>query len=438
LQDEALCPLDYEKAGLIVDDDIKKMLVDPLPKGATLYCVFDCCHSGTIIDARFQYDAKTKKMGMNGGESPTAGMVMMISGCMDAQTSADLPPGFDKLIKESVGALSGCLYPMISQKKSWSALVEEVRKKLKTSKLEQIPQLSASRDFDLDGTAFGYAFKDFVPPPPVAIDPTMPAFGIDRAVVVGINYIGTGAALSGCINDAHSALGFLKRNGLKDKPRDSYVLLTEEKGELRPTRKNILKAFHWLTKGSKPGETLWFHFSGHGSQTADAAGDEADGMDETLCPVDYEAAGMITDDDIRAQLVETLPKGVALYVVMDCCHSGTILDLRFGLDAKTKTMTIDDKCKASEPLVVMISGCMDEQESADLPPGFIQGNMDKSVGALSGILYPLLDKKMAWFDLIDKVRKDLKKSKLPQVPQLQASKDLDLSEVAFRRIWSTK
>ena len=30
----------------------------------------------------------------------------------------------------------------------------------------------------------------------------------------------------------------------------------------------------------------------------DTSGDEADGMDETLCPVDYEESGQIVDDDI--------------------------------------------------------------------------------------------------------------------------------------------
>jgi metacaspase-1 len=30
------------------------------------------------------------------------------------------------------------------------------------------------------------------------------------------------------------------------------------------------------------------HYSGHGTQIPDDDGDEADGMDEALCPVDYQ------------------------------------------------------------------------------------------------------------------------------------------------------
>jgi hypothetical protein len=34
----------------------------------------------------------------------------------------------------------------------------------------------------------------------------------------------------------------------------------------------------------QPGTSLFFHFSGHGSQKADFGGDEDDGMDETILP----------------------------------------------------------------------------------------------------------------------------------------------------------
>ena len=48
--------------------------------------------------------------------------------------------------------------------------------------------------------------------------------------------------------------------------------------------------------GVRPGDYLFFHYSGHGGQQADKDGDEADGKDETLVPLDYQTAGQITDD----------------------------------------------------------------------------------------------------------------------------------------------
>lgn len=72
-----------------------------------------------------------------------------------------------------------------------------------------------------------------------------------------------------------------------------------------------------------------FHYSGHGSQQRSYSGDEVDGFDETLCPLDFETQGMIVDDEINAAIVKPLPRGVKLHAIIDACHSGTVLDLPF-------------------------------------------------------------------------------------------------------------
>ncbi|RPD70868.1 hypothetical protein L226DRAFT_574329 [Lentinus tigrinus ALCF2SS1-7] len=54
--DEVLMPLDNEGVGLqkthklIVDNELRRLLVDPLPVGSTLTAIFDSCHSGTLLD----------------------------------------------------------------------------------------------------------------------------------------------------------------------------------------------------------------------------------------------------------------------------------------------------------------------------------------------------------------------------------------------------
>jgi len=55
----------------------------------------------------------------------------------------------------------------------------------------------------------------------------------------------------------------------------------------------------------------------------------ADGYDETLIPVDYQRAGQIRDDDVFSTLVGPMRRGVTLTCIMDCCHSGSILDLPY-------------------------------------------------------------------------------------------------------------
>ena len=79
----------------------------------------------------------------------------------------------------------------------------------------------------------------------------------------------------------------------------------------------------------QPGDSLVFYFSGHGSRVKDKDHDEVDGFDETLCPVDYESAGKILDDEINAIIVRPLPRAATLHAIVDACHSGTVLDLPF-------------------------------------------------------------------------------------------------------------
>jgi hypothetical protein len=46
--DEALCPRDFQSAGMIRDDELYEILVKGLPQGAHLVSLMDCCHSGTV------------------------------------------------------------------------------------------------------------------------------------------------------------------------------------------------------------------------------------------------------------------------------------------------------------------------------------------------------------------------------------------------------
>lgn len=98
---------------------------------------------------------------------------------------------------------------------------------------------------------------------------------------------------------------------------------------LIPTKHNIRMALHWLVQGCQSGDSLVFHYSGHGSQRLDFNMDEVDWYDEMLWPVDHQTAGKISDDDINATIVRPLPQGTKLHAIIDACHSGTILDLPF-------------------------------------------------------------------------------------------------------------
>ncbi|MEW6719621.1 MAG: caspase family protein [Thermodesulfobacteriota bacterium] len=140
-----------------------------------------------------------------------------------------------------------------------------------------------------------------------------------KALLVGINnYPDPRDALKGCLNDVRRMEETLRGEyGFAGK--EDIRVLTDSAA----TTGAILDGLSWLSAGAKPGDSLVFHYSGHGSQVPDRSGDETtDGMDEILCPYDVDWERPLTDDDLAAAC-GGIPRGALLTVILDCCHSGT-------------------------------------------------------------------------------------------------------------------
>jgi hypothetical protein len=127
---------------------------------------------------------------------------------------------------------------------------------------------------------------------------------------------------------------------------DNITVLMDDGEHESPNRDNILAAYRKLVADSEPGDAIFCHYSGHGAKIKDDDfGEEEDGYDETLVPVDYNSAGMVRDDDIYDILVKPLPDGVHMVCLFDCCHSGTVMDLPyiFKADGTGGEMEIDEQ-----------------------------------------------------------------------------------------------
>ena len=94
----------------------------------------------------------------------------------------------------------------------------------------------------------------------------------------------------------------------------------------------------------------------------DTSGDEDDGYDETLIPVDFRSAGQIIDDDIYKDFVKPMPAGVNVTVLMDCCHSGTAMDLPYIMNATDTAMHRNDQFNINSLLgntdALLCLGCL--------------------------------------------------------------------------------
>lgn len=313
--------------------------------------------------------------------------------------------------------------------------------------------------------------------------------GRKKSLLIGINYTRLGqSVLNGCINDVENMKHYIsKEQGYPDDASHMRVLIDDEDTpqNLLPTRANMTDGFRWLLQDARDGDHLFVHYSGHGGQVKDRDGDEDDGYDETLCPLDYPTAGQITDDELHALLVYPLPSKARLTFIADCCHSGSILDLPYVYKCKAngsiqmsmgkralqlskdlntlslKNAGFENKIKAGFSIlsniggalkdlsesgnnknesnespglkqasnkkggnVVLITGCLDEQTSADA----VINNSPS--GALTyGLLKTLKTggQSISYEELLTTTRKELQ-GQYSQIPQLCVGIELNLKD----------
>ncbi|GAP63411.1 hypothetical protein ARMA_1834 [Ardenticatena maritima] len=145
-----------------------------------------------------------------------------------------------------------------------------------------------------------------------------------RALLIGIDAYAQPHVpdLQGCVADVLAVRDMLvRRFGVSP---EQITLLTNEQA----TRQNILDAFEQLVARTQPGDRVYVHYSGHGSQMRDVHGDEPDGRDETIVPHDSrDPQGRvfdITDDELFAFVSRLQAKTDDIVLVFDCCHSGSI------------------------------------------------------------------------------------------------------------------
>lgn len=187
-----------------------------------------------------------------------------------------------------------------------------------------------------------------------------------RALLIGINYIGSSCELCGCVNDTINMKNLLIKSF--HYTEDNIILLDDVgANSLKPTKDNILLNLNKIVDATKVGDTLFIHYSGHGSQVVDIDGDEkhneeTPGMDSVLCPCDYEVNGFILDDTLKG-IINRLPKGSKLRAFFDCCHGATMFDLPY-IYKKGNFLNVESLCGGTDDIIT-ISGSRDDQTSSD-------------------------------------------------------------------------
>ena len=241
-----------------------------------------------------------------------------------------------------------------------------------------------------------------------------------NALLIGCNYNNSAYQLNGCINDVNNIKSMIKNVGF-----NNINILTDDT-ETKPNKSNILTELTKLLSNSNNNDLLFFSYSGHGSQLVDRNGDETDGRDEVMVPLDF---NVITDDELKTVIQTYLKPNVTLFALFDCCNSGTVLDLKYQYLDSLNYDNYTENNKAIDTLgnVIMISGCTDNQTSAD---AFINNT---SQGAMTWAFIESVNSKpkLSWRELIQNMRKLLTNSQYTQIPQLSTGNSFNIDTKIF-------
>ena len=170
----------------------------------------------------------------------------------------------------------------------------------------------------------------------------LPLFGARKALLVGVEHHSEDPNnyLPGVSEDVRLLSQVISaKAGFSQK--DQKVLLDSQ-----ATKENVVKTFkEWLIDGTAPGDTVLFHFSGHGTQVWDENGHEIqDGKAKILVCYDTKVLAPEVErtfrnraskaydlkDTVNALLGDGIHKllshmkGRTVIFISDSCHSGTV------------------------------------------------------------------------------------------------------------------
>jgi hypothetical protein len=245
----------------------------------------------------------------------------------------------------------------------------------------------------------------------------------NKALLIGINYTNTSNELYGCINDTINIQQLLSTKF----DYKMFTVLTDQTNK-KPSKQNIQVELTNLLVQSKAGDKLFFLYSGHGTNTADINKDEIDGQDELIVPLDAtDISSCIIDDELNTLINKYLKKYVTLFMLFDSCFSGTILDLKYNyVTDDTNTLFINETVTDTIGKVFVISGCKDNQTSADAYVNYRNKNIYS--GAMTYAFLHAMDtiKDVSLYDLINHMRNLLKTEGYDQIPQLSGGTFVDI------------
>lgn len=161
---------------------------------------------------------------------------------------------------------------------------------------------------------------------------------------------------------------------------DIKMLVDDDDSYDSPDHVNVKNALNWLCTDREDGDVIFLHFSGHGTQIPSDNDDyEEDNLDEAIA---LEELFLMADDDLK-QFFCKLPEGARATVIMDCCHSGSMLDGKDVMIEGAKDEDSEEQLAESDQLVSVLGGSRADESDAEnrsLPLSTICNVMSQRLG----------------------------------------------------------
>ena len=164
-----IAPIDYNECGYITQQMLTEYLVYNIPSDVTCYCIFDCAHSGSLLELKHCINERTYSIATDHDYNiddlkvMNTGITYCISNSLNVVKSNELPSNFDNYLEQSIGLLSFVIYSLLEANCGWNKFLTLCRTELlrcarARRALRTIPLTTISKDFNLSENPFDKAF----------------------------------------------------------------------------------------------------------------------------------------------------------------------------------------------------------------------------------------------------------------------------------------
>ena len=176
-KDEAIVPSD----GYISDDELLE-IIDSFHSDTRVIVLIDACHSGSMCDLPYMWDIDKEIKEVC--PVRVSGPAVLLSGCMDTQTSAD---AYNRQDLRYGGAFTDAFLSVVKIRptalENVFSLAMDIRNVLSHKQFTQIPQLSSTIDFTVNPALFPPIHNPDSPSPSAPPSPVPPIAIYDPALL---------------------------------------------------------------------------------------------------------------------------------------------------------------------------------------------------------------------------------------------------------------